>query len=196
MEKLKRTFSKNLSNLRKKKGLTQLELASELNYSDKAVSKWERADAIPDAYILKQIASFFNVSIDFLLEEHNEEEINEIEINEKEKDNLINKNRLIITFVSIFGIWLISLIVFIVLENLDINNTWYSFIIPIPLSFLLAFIFSCCWGNKVLKLITLSFFVWTILLVFFFVLDNWLVFLIGVPVQIITFLCFGIRKAN
>ena len=52
MEKLKQTFSKNLSNLRKKKGLTQLELASELNYSDKAVSKWERADSIPDAFIL------------------------------------------------------------------------------------------------------------------------------------------------
>ena len=134
MEKLKQTFSKNLSNLRKKKGLTQLELASELNYSDKAVSKWERADSIPDAFILKQISAFFNVSIDFLLEEHDEEEINEIEKNEVIDGGQLNKNRLIITFLSIFGIWLISLIVFIILQKTDIKNLWYSFIFPIPLS--------------------------------------------------------------
>lgn len=196
MEKLKQTFSKNLSNLRKKKGLTQLELASELNYSDKAVSKWERADSIPDAFILKQISTFFNVSIDFLLEEHDEEEINEIERNEVIDGSQLNKNRLIITFLSIFGIWLISLLVFIVLQKTDIKNLWYSFIIPIPLSFVLAFIFSCIWAKKALKLITLSFFVWSFLLVLFLVFDYWLVFLIGIPVQIIIFLSFGIRKTK
>ena len=52
------------------------------------------------------------------------------------------------------------------------------------------------WSLFILKLITLSFFVWTLLLLLFLVFDYWLVFLIGIPVQIIIFLSFGIRKAK
>ena len=43
---LKETISKNIIKYRKELGLTQLELADKLNYSDKTLSKWERAEAI------------------------------------------------------------------------------------------------------------------------------------------------------
>ena len=61
MEELREIIAKNISDLRKKSGLTQIELAEKLNYSDKAVSKWERGDSVPDVGVLKQIADLFGV---------------------------------------------------------------------------------------------------------------------------------------
>ena len=55
--------------------MTQLELGEALSYSDKAVSKWERGEAIPDAYVLKKLSAIFNVSVDYLLSEHDEKEL-------------------------------------------------------------------------------------------------------------------------
>ena len=55
MEDLKQIFAENLSALRKKKGWTQMELAERLHYSDKAVSKWERGESLPDVVILKPV---------------------------------------------------------------------------------------------------------------------------------------------
>ena len=55
--------------------LTQLELAEKINYSDKAVSKWERGESIPDVTVLMTIASLFGVTLDFLVTEHAEPEI-------------------------------------------------------------------------------------------------------------------------
>ena len=71
MEDLKAIFAENLSALRKKKGWTQLELAERLNYSDKAVSKWERGESLPDVTILKKISQLFEVTVDYLLEADN-----------------------------------------------------------------------------------------------------------------------------
>ena len=52
---IKENFAKNLTNFRKQANLTQVELAEKLNYSDKAVSKWERGESIPDLYALKTL---------------------------------------------------------------------------------------------------------------------------------------------
>ena len=58
----------NLSACRKQHGLTQLQLAELLHYSDKAVSKWERGESMPDLAVMKQLADFYGMSIDdFLL---------------------------------------------------------------------------------------------------------------------------------
>ena len=56
MQDLKPIIAKNIAELRKAASMTQIELATRLNYSDKAVSKWERGDSIPDVAVLKQIA--------------------------------------------------------------------------------------------------------------------------------------------
>lgn len=57
----------NLVSLRKKKGLTQKELADKLNYSDKVISKWERGESVPNIDALNQLATFFQCSIDDLI---------------------------------------------------------------------------------------------------------------------------------
>ena len=74
MNDLKQIIANNITTLRKVKNLTQLEFANELNYSDKAISKWERAESIPDVIVLKQIADLFGVTVDYLLKEHSADE--------------------------------------------------------------------------------------------------------------------------
>ena len=70
MEDLKENFAKNLITLRKELKLTQAELAERINYSDKAISKWERGESVPDITVLKGIADLFGVTVDFLITEH------------------------------------------------------------------------------------------------------------------------------
>ncbi len=56
-----------ISNKRKNRNLTQLELAQMLNVSHQAISKWERGESLPDISILPQLSRVFEVTIDALL---------------------------------------------------------------------------------------------------------------------------------
>lgn len=67
MDELKSIVAENLKALRTSAGLTQGELANRLNYSDKAVSKWERGESLPDVQVLKQLADMYGVGVDYLL---------------------------------------------------------------------------------------------------------------------------------
>jgi transcriptional regulator with XRE-family HTH domain len=67
VEELKVTIAANIASLRKAREMTQFELAERLYYSDKAVSKWERGESIPDVAVLKQIADLFSVTVYYLL---------------------------------------------------------------------------------------------------------------------------------
>jgi len=64
----KRQFGMFLSLLRKEKGLTQKDLAGELFISDKAVSKWETGQSLPDISLLKPLAELLGVTVTELLE--------------------------------------------------------------------------------------------------------------------------------
>ena len=67
-EELKSRVADNIAFYRKRAGLTQLELAEKLNYSDKAISKWERGDGLPDLVVLNEMANIFGINInDFTL---------------------------------------------------------------------------------------------------------------------------------
>ena len=65
MDNVKNTIAKNITNLRLANNMTQVELGERLNYSDKAVSKWERAESIPDVTVLVEIAKLFGVTLDY-----------------------------------------------------------------------------------------------------------------------------------
>ena len=60
------TLGENIARLRKEKGMTQEDLANELNISYQAVSKWENGISSPDISNIKLLAQFFGVSIDSL----------------------------------------------------------------------------------------------------------------------------------
>ena len=70
----KSVVAQNIYYLRTQNHMTQFELGEKLNYSDKAISKWERGDSIPDAYVLKKMSELFGVTVDYILSEHTEQE--------------------------------------------------------------------------------------------------------------------------
>ena len=67
MSDMRQIIAQNIVKLRTARGWTQAELAERLSYSDKAISKWERAESLPDVIVLKQLADLFLVRVDDLL---------------------------------------------------------------------------------------------------------------------------------
>ena len=96
MKDIRQNIGKNIVRLRNAAHMTQAEFAEQLNYTDKAVSKWERGESVPDIVILKKIADQFSVTVDYLLEEHRPEEA------VKTSEEIANKkrNHLIITLMA------------------------------------------------------------------------------------------------
>ena len=72
MEDIKVNVASNLLKLRAAANMTQMELGQKINYTDKAVSKWERAESLPDVTVLKTIADLFGVTVDYLITSHDE----------------------------------------------------------------------------------------------------------------------------
>ena len=66
-EKLKYLIGANIAAYRKSSGLTQAGLAERLNYSDKAVSKWERNESLPDVTLVARLAEVLHTTCDALL---------------------------------------------------------------------------------------------------------------------------------
>ena len=62
-EKVKQLIAANIAYYRKECHLTQAELAEKIHYSDKSVSKWERAEGLPDICVLVVLADLFGVTV-------------------------------------------------------------------------------------------------------------------------------------
>ena len=86
----------NISALRKKKGITQEELANELGVSAQAVSKWENNSSCPDVSLLTQIADYFNVSVDALLRAEEEDIVDFSENNDGNVKSSDDKKNIVI----------------------------------------------------------------------------------------------------
>lgn len=69
-------FAENLRELRRKKNLTQEQLANLVNVSSQAVSKWETSDTLPDTALLPEIARALDTSIDALFSYHSSDNMN------------------------------------------------------------------------------------------------------------------------
>ena len=66
MDDIHKRFAANLQKFRKKKDLTQEELAQKLGVTFQAISKWENAKAAPDIFLLPTIADIFCCTVDQL----------------------------------------------------------------------------------------------------------------------------------
>ncbi|MFA5443273.1 MAG: helix-turn-helix transcriptional regulator, partial [Bacilli bacterium] len=122
----KKIVADNITYYRKKMGLTQLQLAEKMNYSDKAVSKWERAESLPEVYVLQQLATLFGVTLnDFLT------------VGRKPRTPLTIKSRILISILSAGIVWLIATVIFVLTNLIKPGigyDTWLLFIYAIPLS--------------------------------------------------------------
>lgn len=184
MNDLKQIIATNITTLRKEKNLTQLEFANELNYSDKAISKWERAESIPDVVVLKQIADLFGVTVDYLLNEHSKNE-KLIVIEDKIKSGTLNKISL--SLLSASPIWIVATIIFTLISIFKGIYVWYVFYISVPITILLFLIFNTLWGNRRNNYIIVSCLIWSILLCIYLCLikyNLWQLFILGIPAQL------------
>lgn len=195
MEELKKIIADNLIYYRKQKGLTQLDIAEKLNYSDKAVSKWERAEAIPDVFILKQLADLYGIKLDDLLS-----------TDKKKREKLVKtsaqKARMIRAFVpaiSCLFVWFLATLVYILPAIIipEVTKTWLIFIYALVINCILFVVFSCIWGKNLSRSLSISALIWTLLIAICLTINTekiWLLLIVGVPLEIITLFSFGFIK--
>jgi len=202
MEDLKIIVGKNLSALRKQRKITQIELAEKFNYSDKAVSKWEQGSTLPDLETLKQLCDFYGVTLDYLTQPENITNPHY----DKSREKTILINHIIITCLIAVVVWMVATITFVypLLFQGKKESYWPIFVWAVPVSSIVLLFSNFIFFNKrkIITLISLSIFIWTLLtslfLHFLFFVDQgtnlWLIFILGIPTQIIVVLWFIIRK--
>ena len=193
MRDVRQIIAENLIELRKLNKLTQLELAEKLIYSDKAISKWERAESLPDVEILCQIADLYGVSLDYLVTKDHEEATLEYKIS-KERANV---NKTIITWLSVFSAVLLVVLSYFLVLTITKHNLWILFIWMVPLCATIYLIFNCIWGKRMMRYITLSVLMWSLIASFaiqFRQYNIWLIFILGVPGEVIIFLTSRLGK--
>ena len=193
MEDIKNLLSKNLLTLRKSRNLTQLELAQKLNYSDKSISKWEHGDAVPDIEVLKRIADFYDITVDYLISDNSKKP----EVHSITKTN--NRNKIIITGLSTMLVWLVATIVYSQL-NIWLNiHYWPVFVWSVPASFIVLIVFNSIWGKRKFSFTITSCLVWSILASLylqFLKFNLWIIFIIGIPLQIAIILWSQLKNQN
>ncbi len=195
-ERIKSAIAANITELRKRIGMTQQDLAAALNYTDKAVSKWERAESIPDVIILKRIADLFGVSVDYLLaEEHENPVTTPIPPSHR------RYRRALITSICILAVWLIATFAFVVTMPQNIPfAAWLVFVYAVPASMIVWLVFNSVWFNQKVNYIVISVLIWSTLAavhlttLVVFRTQIWMIYLLGIPSQVIVLLWSGIGR--
>lgn len=200
-EQVKARIGANIAYYRKQAGLTQAGLGEKLNYSDKAVSKWERGESIPDVLTLMQLASLFEVTVDALLGDVNalpenpstlERAMNQV--SEKALKRKANKN--IILALTTTLVWFVALLAFVVLSTLDIPYSWLAFFYAVPVNAIVLLSLRSAWHDFRWNKALISAIVWGSLASIyasiraFLGFNAWKIFLLGIPGQIAIFLWF------
>ena len=195
-DSLKSIIAANISDLRKKSGMTQQDLAARLNYTDKAISKWERGESIPDVLVLKQIADMHGVTVDYLLTDvHEEQEPIAVEepVEEALKKRQSLRTRGFVTGMSVLLVWIAALVLFIVFDtaSLDYRSNWVVFACAVPASFIVWLVMNSIWFNRRRNYLIISLLMWSILALIYIPIllfanrNLWLIFLLGIPGQAI-----------
>lgn len=195
MEDPKEIIARNIVNLRRKNGMTQLELAEKLNYTDKAVSKWERGESIPDVAVLKTIADLFGVTVDYLLTAEHKTTVPVL----SRLESTLRSHR-VITGLSILLVALLATLIFVILDLLpgERGGAWLSFIWAVPVGSIVWLVFNSIWFNRHLNYLIISILVWSTLAAthitaLFFGVNIWLIYVLGVPGQAIILLWSKMR---
>lgn len=193
LNELRLVTASNIIKLRTGVGMTQAELGAKLNYSDKTISKWERGEAIPDAFVLSQMAELFGVSVDYILSSHDKWEPIEKPAEEPEKGEA---SRWIIIAIAFIGVWTLALTAFVILW-ISGRIVWRIFLVALPVSILTYLVLTCVFRRTkhlqyIIALFVLSIFV--MMYALFPESNPWQVFLIAIPAEIIVFLSCNIKN--
>lgn len=194
MKEIKTIVAENLTKLRIKKNYTQAEVAKAVNYTDKSVSKWENGDALPPIDTLKELSDFYGVTLDYLVTDEPKESFDKIFT---AKENIPNK--IIITALAVSIVWLIATILFVYSPFIGFERPWLLFILAVPFSTVVLYVYNAMWGKRIFSFILSSAFTWSFiatLYLFFIQYTPWTIFLIGAPVQVSLFLWYQLKRTR
>lgn len=200
-EQLKQNLGANIVAYRKREGLTQMGLAEKLNYSDKAVSKWERGESAPDLPTLVQLAELFGVTVNDLLVDPNALPANSGPVQrvmEKAVEKTLKRkaDKRIILALSSLLVWFVALLAFVVVSSLDVGKSWLAFFYAVPVNAIVLLSLCSAWGDFRGNQVLISLIVWGCLVsVYMSVLvlagwNFWKLLLLGIPGQVAVILWF------
>ena len=184
---VKPIIAENLVMLRKKKGITQAELASRLDYSDKAVSRWEHGDTLPDINVLCELCDFYGVTLDFLVSK------GDGQLKQKIQSKKMMINNIVVCLLAVVIVWLVATSLFIYGNTILGKNFWRAFIWAIPFSALAILRMGREWVPLLVKTMIWSVFLWTFItavVLSFLKYNLWMFYVVGAPAQIIVILIY------
>lgn len=162
MDELKDKIAKNLVDLRTQAHLTQLQLAEMLNYSDKAVSKWERGEAIPDLRVLIRLTEIYGVTLDDLVKGTDA-------VLQTQPKKITRRTRVLISALSAGLVWFIATGLFLIFYFIPATAA-YAYLVfavaPLPMAIVLT-VFSVKWGNRITNAVACSMIVWFSAMIFY-----------------------------
>lgn len=191
MEELKLIVASNLIRLRAAAGLTQAELGEKINYSDKSVSKWERGESLPDAAVLKKLAEIFQVSVDDLLTEASQ-------WRPQKEETGLSYSPFMITLMSLFGIWTLALLVFVIFWILG-DYIWMIFGAAVPVSLITLLVMNSIWNKGRKNRLIIGILILTVIALIYFCLwryHPWQLFLVALPAELMVFFSGRVKKSR
>ena len=209
-ENVKYRIGANIAAYRKRDGLTQASLAEKLNYSDKAVSKWERGESVPDVLTLMQLAELFGITVNELvcdpnaLPENSDSKLEKAmtQVSEKALKRKANKN--VIQALSSTLVWFIALSAFVILSSFDFLEAYSCllFFVAIPANAIVLLSLRSAWHDFRWNQMLISLITWGSLLSIYMIILTvyhyhfWKLFLLGIPGQIVIFLWFRMFRPS
>ncbi len=186
MDDIKQVIADNIVFYRKEHGMTQVELADKLNYSDKAVSKWERAESYPDIVTLIAMAKLFNVTVDELVADRKK----------------IKKAKPIISLLSGGLVWLIATAAYVIMNMVaTIQYSWLAFVYAIPVCAVVMLVLFSIWGKKLPVLIAETVIIWTVAACIYLTIfvsypsleNSFFIFFLPIPLQVLAVLWYEFK---
>ena len=207
-EELKITVGSNLSRLRKECGLTQAELAERINYSDKAVSKWERGESQPDVLTLLSLARELGTDLNTLTGcapvEEQPAPVQPEPLPRKEKPERPSRYRAdkrVILKLSSILVWVVALFLYMVLDAFEVQNLWILFVMAVPANAIVLLSLRSAWKMYGWNRVLISVILWGSLLTIYLLLwlgfrvNVWKILLMGVLGQAAILLWFKMFRS-
>ena len=204
-EKLRVQLGANIASYRKRARMTQVALAEKINFSDKAVSKWERGESIPDLPTIVQLAEVFEVTVNDLLIDPNalpENTGKVVQIMSKAVEKTLKRkaNKRAIIGLSSILVWFVALLAYVMFSSLNMENSWLAFFYAFPVNCIVTLSLRSAWRDFRWNQTLVSGIVWGVLVSIYVTLlvlwgwNIWKLLLLGVPGQLAIFFWFRLFR--
>lgn len=214
----KENVKENLIRLRREHKLTQLELSERINYSDKAISRWENGEVTPDVETLEHLATLYGIPItSFFLpageqlskQERKAQKRAAKKQKKTQKESMgtpkkgvkdpTRPRRIALLIASLCFLWTVALTLFFILDAAELSGAFYTFIWGLPATFAILFTYFFLRRHTVTSVVFLSLFAWSALAATYLQISVWRLYpllFLGIPLQTAILLLPFLKKKN